>query len=513
MKSDRAGRSGAILLVLTGLWALVVGCASLSSQPEDDRGSEQPAFPDPPLEIVGEPERSVPAGDVTHLPDTSRLDPQWRTSLPEVPTVPDESVRERPTAAPAAILEPPAVPGPVVGPALSRLGADDLSRSHVSGLMSLPVPSPPAAFQEQPQVVLLPPPARSLVEGAEAEDAVDAAEAAESGERTEAAEATEAVDPVERAAVAERGSPVATLDDAALPERPDVAAGETLPPGGAAPAERGDPTDDGHSTSEESATAPASRSAAASARSTQPSNPAATASRPPREDTSGERRVDPGQPFEVALPGRGWVYLGGGDELQFLDRTTQEGDVVFSFRGPAADTGSTEPTTLEFESQDLATGRRTRHEERVLVAEGGDSASAGDGRQPEGNAAGEDADAAGAGGASEEEAAAVGAGGVPTDLAQADYAELLARVDDLEAAGDHQGAVDLLEAMRREGMGRDDELIMRLAQLYESEWSGRDLPHARELYHRVVDNYPLSRWRGPARERIEYLNRHFFHIR
>lgn len=392
-----------------------------------------------------------------------------------------------------------------------------MSEAHASGLTLVPVPSPPAAFREKPELVLHPPPALP------------------------AALSPVAVDPT---ATADWGSLVAALDDVPLPERHGVVAEETLPPADVALPEHRDAADAGDvsvgskdtdplqdteplqdTVSDDRVASSESDAASFSASVTQPAAPATTPGRAPREDTSGARRVDPGRPFEVALPGRGWVYLGGGDELQFLDRTTREGDVVFSFRGPAVDAAPAGPATLEFESQDLATGRRTRHEERVLVAEGGESGSGRNTGPADANAAGgnvspagedaesgEEVEAAGAGAGTADEDPA-GAGGVPADLSQADYAELLVRVDGLEAAGEHREAVEILEAMRHEGIGREDELIMRLAQLYESEWSGRNLPQARELYHRLVDNYPFSRWRRRARERIEYLNRHFFHIR
>lgn len=519
MKSDRAGRFGAVLLVLTGLGALLVGCASLSPPPEDDLGSQRPGSPDPPLEIVGAPDRAVATPDIEHLPVAPHLDLPWRTAAPIVPVVQDRTTSAAATPAaptpapaePAAILEPPVAPAPVAGPASLRTEGGGVSEAPVSGLTLVPVPSPPAAFREKPELVLHPPPALP------------------------AALSSVVVDPT---ATGDGGSLVAGLDDVPLPERHGVAAEETLPPADVALPEHRDAADAGDvsvgskdteplqdTASDDRVASSESDAAWSSAPVTQPAAPAATPGRAPREDTSGERRVNPGRPFEVALPGRGWVYLGGGDELQFLDRTTREGDVVFSFRGPAVDAAPGEPTTLEFESQDLATGRRTRHEERVLVAEGGDSGSGRNTGPADANAAGEGANNAGEDAESGEEVEAAGAGegtadedpagagGVPADLSQADYEELLVRVDGLEAAGEHREAVEILEAMRREGIGRDDELIMRLAQLYESEWSGRNLPQARELYYRLVDNYPFSRWRRPARERIEYLNRHFFHIR
>jgi hypothetical protein len=230
-----------------------------------------------------------------------------------------------------------------------------------------------------------------------------------------------------------------------------------------------------------------------------------------REDTVTERTVDEGDRFRVALTGSGWIYLGGGGALQFLDRTTEGEQVVFTFRVPSTaadgDVADDEPAAvLEFEMQDLATGRRTRHEERILVAD-----QDGDGGSDSANVVDSPMETTATGSVATEEQSAAGAMVGPTEEASAE--DLFRHVDELEASAEYEAAVAVLESMRRDATGRQDVVTFRMAEVYEAEWEGRDLLLARNLYRSVIENYPLSRWRRQARERIEYLNRHFFHIR
>lgn len=66
--------------------------------------------------------------------------------------------------------------------------------------------------------------------------------------------------------------------------------------------------------------------------------------------------------------------------------------------------------------------------------------------------------------------------------------------------------------MRETGVGPFDWVLFRLAQTYEDE-PDRDLRRSRELYATIVGEFPLSRYWDASRERIEYLDRHFFIIR
>ncbi|MBN1835700.1 MAG: tetratricopeptide repeat protein [Spirochaetales bacterium] len=72
----------------------------------------------------------------------------------------------------------------------------------------------------------------------------------------------------------------------------------------------------------------------------------------------------------------------------------------------------------------------------------------------------------------------------------------------------------LQEFERRYPLGRGlDEVLYRMAQLYESESALRDLEAARDTYRRVYDDWPESPFSELAYGRLRYLQRHFFEIR
>jgi len=58
-----------------------------------------------------------------------------------------------------------------------------------------------------------------------------------------------------------------------------------------------------------------------------------------------------------------------------------------------------------------------------------------------------------------------------------------------------------------------DEIYFRLGELYEYSSAIRDFKKARGYYTFVVRDYPESGFYGAARERIDYINRHYFHVR
>jgi hypothetical protein len=49
--------------------------------------------------------------------------------------------------------------------------------------------------------------------------------------------------------------------------------------------------------------------------------------------------------------------------------------------------------------------------------------------------------------------------------------------------------------------------------MLEAPGPTRDLPAARGHYRIVLEEFPLSEHWEAARRRVEYLNRHYFHIR
>ena len=58
-----------------------------------------------------------------------------------------------------------------------------------------------------------------------------------------------------------------------------------------------------------------------------------------------------------------------------------------------------------------------------------------------------------------------------------------------------------------------DEVLYRMAGLYESETQLRDLALSRALYRRIYADWPESPFAEPAHQRLQYLERHFFDVR
>ena len=241
------------------------------------------------------------------------------------------------------------------------------------------------------------------------------------------------------------------------------------------------------------ASSPPADSATPSAAAGLPSTPPAP---DPTAGSAAERRVAVGELFEVRRPDATWLFVEGDRAAEFLDRRIENGIAVFTFRlAESAD------AALRFEAQDLSTGERAVHVERILPGE--EAAS-----QPEAVTIGPDEGAEG------QDLEALATALSQGDARQAPEAPvLLQEVERLSQEERFQLAADLLAGMRVAGIAADDELLYRLGRLYESEWPGQDLVVARDLYMELVNSYPLSLHRQPAQRRIEYLNRHFFYIR
>ena len=58
-----------------------------------------------------------------------------------------------------------------------------------------------------------------------------------------------------------------------------------------------------------------------------------------------------------------------------------------------------------------------------------------------------------------------------------------------------------------------DEAAFLMAQILEADSRNRDISRARDLYLEVVQRYPEGAFASPARERLLYLERHFFEVR
>ncbi|HYW84681.1 MAG TPA: hypothetical protein VFB30_15570, partial [Spirochaetia bacterium] len=76
-------------------------------------------------------------------------------------------------------------------------------------------------------------------------------------------------------------------------------------------------------------------------------------------------------------------------------------------------------------------------------------------------------------------------------------------------------ALDLAEEYTTrypEGKWRDEATFL-MAQILEADSRNRDISRARDLYLDVVQKYPEGAFASPARERLLYLERHFFDVR
>ncbi|HVO38956.1 MAG TPA: hypothetical protein VMV03_08005 [Spirochaetia bacterium] len=119
-------------------------------------------------------------------------------------------------------------------------------------------------------------------------------------------------------------------------------------------------------------------------------------------------------------------------------------------------------------------------------------------------------------------------------IAQKDQAELISLLKKLLSAKDPGLEETLIAAARMErdrrevGVGIDlaseyaqrypagawrDEADFILAQLLEADSQFRDIARARALYRGILDRHPESVFAPPARDRVEYIDRHFFQIR
>ena len=58
-----------------------------------------------------------------------------------------------------------------------------------------------------------------------------------------------------------------------------------------------------------------------------------------------------------------------------------------------------------------------------------------------------------------------------------------------------------------------DEADFLLAQLLENDSAFRDIARARELYGSLLKRFPESAFADAARERLRYIERHFYQVR
>ncbi len=85
----------------------------------------------------------------------------------------------------------------------------------------------------------------------------------------------------------------------------------------------------------------------------------------------------------------------------------------------------------------------------------------------------------------------------------------------LRERGENGVGVALLnEYMKRYPRGLNwDQAYYLLAQFLESDSPYRDIARAKELYSVILQDIPESRYAGPSKDRIRYIDQHFYYVR
>ena len=288
-----------------------------------------------------------------------------------------------------------------------------------------------------------------------------------------------------------------------------------------------------------------------------------------------ERRVsaEPSREFSVRLHGPGWVFLGAdrddsaqGAPVEYRRRRSVDGDTEVILR--ASDSGS---YRLRFQRQDLSHG--TVERKLIGLDVSADQQRPGDDSSavmtPE---VAPVADTAPLPDDPQQSAAAARTAFESGDLEQAaalwrrnrsleqplgsearrglfdlafqssrysealDYAQQMldhgeappvseiTRLAEYSLANDQtDSALDLLQrrlalnesaaASRSAAAADSDALLYQLARLYETDSERRNLRVSLSYYRRITDEFPLSRYWERSRARIEYIERHFIHVR
>lgn len=249
------------------------------------------------------------------------------------------------------------------------------------------------------------------------------------------------------------------------------------------------------------------------------------------------RTARAGETLDIVLPGDGWLFVGADGPIELRSRAAGPEGTRFTFRVASAAVDSLE---LRFERQDVTSGTHERRVARVDVVPASHDATATSIVERESDAV---AGQAGPGSATEgattqgatirqaplsERVADALTGnaafdsalaqdlvdairtGSATDVTTADVVQLARiAVDDGSAAD----AIALIDALALESLPNADEALLVLATALEATGPARDLRRARAAYQRIVDRYPLSAYWETARQRVEYLDRHYFLIR
>ncbi len=207
--------------------------------------------------------------------------------------------------------------------------------------------------------------------------------------------------------------------------------------------------------------------------------------------------------LSIGFPGTGWIFLGEvrkKDGIVFLSKSTEGGQTTFSFR--VKNIGE---YTLEFQKQDLQKGTMEEEQVKVVVL------------------AGEDYQRIFNQGTFVQEPPTTQEDRLieqlkksdPIEAASLNDEELLAAAQWYEANKRFSDAIAFLEEFIRKypAYGAIDSIYFRLGKMYETPSDAMNIRKARICYKKVYDDFPLSSFAESAKERLQYIDRHFFNIR
>ncbi len=272
------------------------------------------------------------------------------------------------------------------------------------------------------------------------------------------------------------------------------------------------------------------------------------------------------QDIRVRLPGSGWIYLGeqnNNDKIRFIEKKREADAEVFVFR--AAESGD---YVLNFQRQDLRLGTNTAREVRVDVSKEGEQADIlEEGIDPveEGTAVETAAEMENGtatdikdiseyvdeqldrgnteaaftvlrnnlgiegdtGRIARRKAVDLTGNGIDVSLLEDALDEMLERgeidntdnifpaIEYLTENNRYETPIAVLEALYKEKKDSEeaDRILYLLGSYYEKDSKARNLRKSLRYYEELYDKYPLSDYWDDAEDRINYIYRHFIHIR
>lgn len=225
---------------------------------------------------------------------------------------------------------------------------------------------------------------------------------------------------------------------------------------------------------------------------------------PQGSQEQGDREVAPGGLVVVLLPGRSWFYRESSPLLRLVRREGQGQQTRFTFQAP----DSLEPgeeVVISFSMQDLRSGESLQEERRLRVVDSGGVSS---GEDPF-----REMPIVETAGATDGDASRERLGREQREEPLPDGEQSGNNLPAGESAGEPAGSSQPEREREPSDRGLSDSELYQRARHYETPGPDRDLARARRLYAELLRDHPLSDHREDAKLRLEFLERHFFHLR